>query len=259
MNTLKVSPISQSSNRLRFEWGLAGAQALEVDMAVVVDVLSFSTSVSVAVDRGMTVFPYRWKDERAQAFARQQDALLAVGRLEAKANALSKVPTLSPAALLRGNFGQRIVLPSPNGSTITAQLAEAQTQVVVGCLRNASSVAAFLQARLELGESIAIIAAGERWPADGSLRPAIEDYLGAGAILAELTARGFRGVMSPEAACAEDLYLMKSTNLTTTIRGCASALELQAMGFDEDIDVALERNSSSTVPVLKRGAFVAGS
>lgn len=259
MKRLKVDPTSQNDHRLRFEWGLSGARALDVDMAVVVDVLSFSTSVSVAVDRGMSVFPYRWKDERAQEFARHQEALLAVDRLEAKASSLSNVPTLSPAALLRGNFGQRIVLPSPNGSTITAQLADANTQVVAGCLRNASAVAEYLQTSLKRGKSVAVIAAGELWPADASLRPAIEDYLGAGAILAELTARGFRELMSPEARCADDLYMMRSRDLSATIRGCASALELQAMGFEADIDVALERNSSSTVPVLDRGAFVTGS
>ncbi|GAA1413355.1 hypothetical protein AUR04nite_31090 [Glutamicibacter uratoxydans] len=209
------------------------------------------------MDRGMTVFPYRWKDEKAQEFARQQEAILAVGRLEAKASSQSNLPTLSPSALLRGNFGQRIVLPSPNGSTITTRLDEAKTHVIAGCLRNASAVAEFLQARLELGESVAIIAAGERWPSDGSLRPAIEDYLGVGVILSELTARGFRELMTPEASCADDLYVMRSKNLSATIRGCASALELQAMGFEDDVDVALERNSSSTVPVLDNGAIIA--
>ncbi|BAS15848.1 lipoprotein [Arthrobacter sp. Hiyo8] len=44
--------------------GLDGARAVAsgADLAVVVDVLTFTTCVSVAVDRGAIVFPYAWKD-----------------------------------------------------------------------------------------------------------------------------------------------------------------------------------------------------
>lgn len=38
---------------------------------------------------------------------------------------------------------------------------------------------------MKLGRTVAVIPAGERW-ADGSLRPAIEDLLGAGAFIREL-------------------------------------------------------------------------
>jgi 2-phosphosulfolactate phosphatase len=50
---------TQSTYGVRFEWGLAGAAALTGSSAslVVVDVLSFTTSVTVAVEAGMQVFP----------------------------------------------------------------------------------------------------------------------------------------------------------------------------------------------------------
>ncbi|EOM74356.1 2-phosphosulfolactate phosphatase [Rhodococcus rhodnii LMG 5362] len=56
---------------VRFDWGLTGASAIDVDadVAVVVDVLSFSTTLSVAVDRGIEVFPYRWRDDGAAQHA----------------------------------------------------------------------------------------------------------------------------------------------------------------------------------------------
>ena len=50
-----------------FDWGPAGAEALarEADVAVVVDVLSFTTSVTVALEAGATVLPYPWRDDSA--------------------------------------------------------------------------------------------------------------------------------------------------------------------------------------------------
>jgi 2-phosphosulfolactate phosphatase len=44
---------------VRFEWGLAGARVLASvsEVLVVVDVLSFSTAVEVALARGATVVP----------------------------------------------------------------------------------------------------------------------------------------------------------------------------------------------------------
>lgn len=64
---------------VRFEWGPDGAMAVApgAELAVVVDVLCFTTCVSVAVDRGAEVFPYRWKDGTAADFAAAQDAVLA--------------------------------------------------------------------------------------------------------------------------------------------------------------------------------------
>ena len=58
---------TQPDHQVRLEWGPTGAMALAraVDVAVVVDVLSFTTTVTVAVDRGITFFPYRWGDEGA--------------------------------------------------------------------------------------------------------------------------------------------------------------------------------------------------
>ncbi|MFC6343001.1 2-phosphosulfolactate phosphatase, partial [Nocardioides hankookensis] len=65
---------------ISFEWGPTGAAAIAAPTTVVVDVLSFTTTLTVAVERGMTVFPFRWKDERAATYAAERDAVLATGR-----------------------------------------------------------------------------------------------------------------------------------------------------------------------------------
>jgi len=159
----------QGEHDVRMDWGPVGAVATAADVCVVVDVLSFSTSVSVAVDRGMRVFPFHWRDDRAQAFAEEKDAVLAVGRLEATTyDGAPPAPSLSPAGLLDCAVVPRLVLPSPNGSSISTALQDVGVEIAAGCLRNATSVASWLATHLQAGRSVAVVAAGERWGRDDS-------------------------------------------------------------------------------------------
>ena len=211
----------------RFDWGPAGARGLApaVDVLVVVDVLSFSTAVDVAVARGAVVYPARWTDDDASTLR-------------------ERPYSLSPASLTSIPPGTRLVLASPNGATICADAEELGAVVIAGCLRNAAAVAA---AAARAGSVVGVVAAGERWP-DGSLRPAIEDLLGAGLILAALA-----GEPSPEARAA--IATAEAVTLDD-LRSCASARELIERGFAEDVELALERDVSTAVPLLRDGGFV---
>lgn len=248
----------QAAHRGRLDWGPTGARATRGEVAIIVDVLSFTTSVTVAVERGIRVYPFAWRDDRAAAFAREQDAVLAVGRLEARAPGVAvEAPSLSPAGLLRCAPVERLVLPSPNGSTIAAGLREADpaTEVVAGCLRNASAVGDHLATALERGLSASVVAAGERWAEDDSLRPALEDHLGAGAVLARVVARGHGELLSPEARAAADLFAVTRPRLVEALRACVGGRELATKGFAEDVEVASALDVSTVVPVLRDGAF----
>jgi 2-phosphosulfolactate phosphatase len=239
----------QLDHRVRFDWGPTGAAAIAsgADLAVVVDVLSFTTTLCVAIERGMTVLPYRWKDERAAAYAEQSAATLAVGRLEARSLPGGAGASLSPAAMARVSGVDRVVLPSPNGSSIAYGLADSGCTVVGACLRNRAAVARWLLAH---GGTVAVVAAGERWP-DDSLRPAAEDLWGAGAVLALLP----RDDLSPEARVAADAFQAVEASLAASVHGCASGLELSAADFAEDVAVAAELDVSDVVPVLADGEF----
>lgn len=245
----------QGDFQVRLDWGPVGAQATQAEIAVVVDVLSFSTSVTIAVERGSRVLPYRWKGTRAEEFAATHDAVLAIGRLEASKIAPGSAPSLSPAGLLAGPAVPRLVLPSPNGSTIAASLQDGRSTIVAGCLRNAQAVADWLSAALEAGRSVAVVAAGERWSYDDSLRPALEDHLGAGAILAALAGSDRDYAISPEALTAIDLFDASRDVLEARMRSCVGGQELRSKGFAEDVDVAAELNASIAVPVMVDGAF----
>ena len=159
------------------EWGEHGASALapHCDAVIVVDVLSFCTCVDVAVARGARIYQYPWRDASAETFARRAGAMLA-GYNRSQAGY-----TLSPASLRELPMGSSLVLPSPNGATLA--LATGSTPTFAGCLRNARAVA---EAASRLGRRVAVVASGARW-ADGSLRPALEDWLAAGAIVHHLS------------------------------------------------------------------------
>jgi 2-phosphosulfolactate phosphatase len=242
-------PWGQRGYDVCFDWGAAGsAHVVDVaDILVVVDVLSFTTSVSVALDRGVEVYPAPWEGGRAQEMGRTHDAQVAAGRHHVSA---ANPWSLSPANLRVTPFTPRLVLPSPNGSAIAA---EAQaSDVVAACLRNAAAVAAWLAASAPGGRRVTVIAAGERWP-DGSLRPAIEDALGAGAVIDAL-ARVASRRLSPEAASIRALYA-GTQDLRGVISGSGSARELAAAGFSSDVEIAMELDSSALVPVLRGAAF----
>jgi 2-phosphosulfolactate phosphatase len=246
----------QLAHRVRFDWGPTGASATAegADLAVVVDVLSFTTTLCVALERGITVLPYRWKDERAAAYAAERGATLAVGRLEARSLPAGSGVSLSAASMAKVAGIDRIVLPSPNGSSISFGLAASGALVVGACLRNRSAVALRLSEALSRGETVVVVAAGERWP-DGSLRPAAEDLWGAGAVLAALVDLGATG-LSPEARLAVDAYRAVEEDLPAAVLGCASGIELAEGGFGGDVDMAAELDVTDVVPVLEGGEFV---
>ncbi|QZY29222.1 2-phosphosulfolactate phosphatase [Nocardioides coralli] len=241
---------TQSDHRVRLEWGPTGAGSVAgtADVAVVVDVLSFTTSVSVAVGRGITVHPCRWRDARAAAYAAELGANLALQRQDAgwRPGAVS----LSPLSLQRARGIERLVLPSPNGSTICAALNEQGVAVVAACLRNADAVAAWLAPQVADGATVAVVPAGERWP-DGSLRPAAEDLWGAGAVLTGLD----RGLMSPEARLAVAAWQDVRARPLENLLACASGRELVEKGFEPDVAIAGRPSTSDVVPVLRDGAF----
>ena len=178
-----LDPYGQARFGVRFDWGSQGATAIATGRRRHRghDVLSFTTTLSVAVDAGIQVFPYRVRDASAAAFAASRGAVLAVGRSEAGPTGVSLSPVSVRRATEPGRTAHgttKFVLPSPNGAAICRQLAEAKALVVGAWLRNATACAEWVVKAVR--GPVAVVAAGERWPGD-MLRPAVEDLWGAGA------------------------------------------------------------------------------
>lgn len=234
-----MSFTDQADYDVRCEWGAHGVGELAppCDVVVIVDVLSFSTCVEIAVSRDARVIPHVYDDASAFERAQRAGAILAEPRG-------SDGFSLSPSSLLGIPAGSLLVLPSPNGATLS--LATGETPTLLGCLRNAELVA---DAARKLGRRVAVIPAGERWP-DGSLRPALEDWLGAGAIIERLP-----GVRSPEAAMAAASYVVAGSGLLDRVWTSSSGEELVQRGFQEDVRLACQENIGVSVPHLVDGVY----
>jgi 2-phosphosulfolactate phosphatase len=251
--SLGVSLNSQPGSGARFEWGLAGAAELghTCSVLVVIDVLSFTTALDVAVSRGTRVHPFPW-DGQASAYAERLGAAVAVRRA-----ALSPDHpwSLSPASLLRAPAVPDLVLPSPNGAAICAAAGATGVPVVAACMRNARAVVGWLHQRGYGGPTrpIGVIAAGERWP-DGTMRPGVEDLVGAAMVLDGLS--HVPGGLSVEAAVTL-AALAALPDPVAAVRGSVSGRILVERGFAADVDVAVEVDASTTVPLLEGGFFSA--
>ena len=227
---------------VRCEWGKHGVRMLAPisDLIIIIDVLSFCTSVDIAVSRGAIVYPFFSQTQSALDFAHSVGAILAKSRREESGF------SLSPESLLDIPGNTKIVLPSPNGSTLS--LAAKPSPVLAGCLRNAAAVA---NAAKKYGKKIGVIPAGERWKDDDSLRPCFEDLVGAGAIIRHLP-----GSHSPEASLAEAAFDGIQSNLGLYLQQCGSGRELIRRGFSNDVALASMMDVSQSAPTLVNDAYI---
>jgi len=214
----------------RFDWGADGLRALApgVDVVVLVDVLRFTTAVTVAVERGVVVRPIATSGPTGRAWE------------------------LSPRWIGEHPAGASLSLSSLNGATLALAAAEAGVATVLAaCFRNAGAVAAAIVA---LGvQTAAVIAAGEAG------RPTVDDFMGAGAVLAALDPAASVSApgCSPEAAAARAAFVAARPRLPEVLAACTPGRELAGRGLAEDVAASAEVDVSSAVPVLRDGLFVA--
>lgn len=242
---------TQHPYRCRFDWGRHGVrQAAERgDILVIVDTLSFSTATVTAVHYGGSIYPCTLEEDAA-AIAQRIGGEAAVSRYDVPHKGRF---SLSPATYLHLEPGTRVVLDSPNGATCSRYASQVPF-LFVGALVNAKAVAAVVSSLLEHQElSVTVIACGERWKTpseDGELRVALEDYLGAGAILSSLPQE-----KSPEARACEGAFVQVRDDLHAMLWECGSGRELREKGFGMDVQHAARLNVYETVPHMRDDHF----
>lgn len=238
------------------EWGRTGAAlaASRGDVVIVVDVLSFSTTLSIAVARDFTCLVYSGAEIESLGGPAIAAIRLGARPLSQRRTAETGRVSLSPASLLDAEPGQRVVFTSRNGASVVSAASKAPA-VLVGSLRNAAACAALathLMTTVRAGR-VTIVACGEHWnsvePAVEGTRPAIEDWLGAGAIAAGMAELGYS--VSAEARLAASAWTDPKS--LDDVADCVSARELRAAGFASDVELALHVDADAKVPVRMSG------
>lgn len=150
---------------------------------------------------------------------------------------------------------------SLNGAAVAERAAGAGATVLLGCLRNASATArAALEEQVRRGArtSIAVIAAGELTSREphAPLRFAVEDQLGAGAVIDALGALGVDHT-SPEAAAACESFRGLRGAVRHLLTASGSGQELLERGARDEVLRAAEVDAVASAAVLRDGTFVA--
>ena len=243
----------QSNYECRVEWGKRGAReaAERGDITIIVDVLSFSSTVVSAVNHGAMIYPYP-PNLDGKKYAEELGGEYILGRNEA---AILEKATLSPISFNQNHANNKYVLCSLNGA-FCSWIAAKVPALLIGSFLNASSVAAYVnKLRKQTHANITVIPCGEVWndiqENEDALRPSIEDYLGAGAILAEL-----EGVKSPEAEVCIGAYLHSKLKIKELLWECGSGRELRIKGFEKDVLHCSQLNCFNVVPILKNDCFI---
>lgn len=238
-------------NRCHVDWGIDGVAraARDGDIVVIVDVLSFSTSVVTAVAHGATIYPCSWGNN-PEELAKKVRGEVAVKRRDVPRKGRF---SLSPLTYVGIQPGAHIVLTSPNGATCSV-MAQKAPHAFVGSLINAAAVAkAIIVLMKSSDKKVTIISCGELIVHGAQLkhfRFALEDYLGAGAILSLLPFD-----KSPEAEVCVSSFLSHQGDLTRLLLGCVSGREQVDGGFAADVEFAARLNSFDTVPILQNGSI----
>ncbi|HTJ68269.1 MAG TPA: 2-phosphosulfolactate phosphatase [Actinospica sp.] len=238
------------------EWGRTGATlaAARGDVVVVVDVLSFSTTLSIAAARDFTCLIY--SNAEIESLGGPATAAIRLGArpLSRSRKVEPGQVSLSPASLLDAEPGQRVIFTSLNGASVVSA-AEKAPALLIGSPRNATACAALAAQTMTAVRAgrVTVVACGEHWssvdPAVQGTRPAIEDWLGAGAICARMDHLGYS--LSAEARLAASAWTHPAS--LTDLADCVSARELRAAGFTTDVDLALQVDADTKVPTRMPG------
>jgi 2-phosphosulfolactate phosphatase len=212
---------------------LSFEESVSQDVAIMVDVLRASTTITVALDNFNEVIAVKDKN-KAIKLAKAHNATLAGEREGAT---IAGFDTGNSPVEIKNFSGNTLVLTTSNGTRILEGM---KAKSLVGSFVNAKSVAN--TASKIADDHIEIVMAGVRG------RFAIEDFLGAGEIISNL-----KNFELDEMAQAAYLASRDELMVNKAVSNSLSARGLKKLGFIDDIDFCIKKDIYNVVPVYESG------
>ncbi len=210
-------------------------RSLSRDVAIMVDVLRASTTITVALDNFNKIIAVKDKNN-AIKLAKDHNAILAGEREGAT---IAGFDTGNSPVEIKNFSGDILVLTTSNGTRILEGM---KAKSLVGSFVNAKAVA---NAASKIADDhIEIVMAGVMG------RFAIEDFLGAGEIISNLT-----DYKLDEMAQAAYMASRNEKMVNEAIRNSLSARGLKKLGFIDDIDFCIKKDIYNVVPVYESGTI----
>lgn len=203
------------------------------DVAIMVDVLRASTTITVAMENFSYIIPVKTIEE-AERLGKKYAAIVAGER---RGEAIKSFDTGNSPVEISNFKGNILVITTSNGTRI---MDEMKAKVLIGPFVNAEAVA---RKALKLADNhIELVMAG----VEG--RFAIEDFLGAGEIIANLKDQELDEMSQAAFMASRDGNMVKNV-----IKNSRSAKRLGELGLKNDVIFCLNRNIYDTVPLYENG------
>ena len=211
------------------------------DVSIMVDVLRASTTITTALDKFSKIIPC-FTPEEAFELKNKTDGIIAGERGGAKVEGFDVGN--SPNAIKNfENDSDTLILTTSNGTRI---LEDMDSKVLIGCLNNSNAVA---KTSLELAQThIDVVMAGVR----GEF--AIEDYLAAGEIIYQ-SSEICKDCEISEYAQSAILESRDYNAVKKAFHESRSGKRLTELGYQDDINLSLEKNSSQNVGLYEKNSI----
>lgn len=203
------------------------------DVAIMVDALRASTTITIALEKIPYIIPTR-EIEEALAMVQEHQAFTAGERRGAT---IEGFDTGNSPIEIQKFSGKALIITTSNGTRILEGI---KGNALIGSFINSQAVAR--KASEIAVDHIEIVMAGVRG------RFAIEDFLGAGEIISHLQDHEL-----DEMAQAAVLAIQDPESVNQYVKNSRSALNLKKLGFGKDVDFCLQRDISKVVPQFKEG------
>lgn len=220
---------------------LSFEKTISSDVSIMIDVLRASTTITTALDKFDQIIPC-FTPEEAFKLKNETGGVIAGERKGVKVEGFDIGN--SPNAIKNFESDSNIlILTTSNGTRILENM---NSQVLIGCLNNAKSVA---DASINLAKDhIDLVMAGV-WG-----KFAIEDFLAAGEIIYQISEKCSNCEIDEYAKSAilasRNQELVKEAFFKST-----SGQKLKNLGYENDIDYALHQNSTKNVGIYKSNSI----